>query len=56
MALKQLSPKVGAEIEKIMLDLNADEDDESLEDFTKRQRSSSFDQRLPEKDSGEQTN
>jgi len=54
MALKQLNPKVGAELEKIMLDLNADEDDETIEDFLKRQSNSSSDQNVPETDSGDQ--
>lgn len=41
MTLKILDPKVGSEIEKYIEEMNEDEDDESLEDFIKRQSSSS---------------
>jgi hypothetical protein len=51
-ALQLLNPKVGAEIEKIMLDVNADEEDESIEDFTKRLSGSSDDQNMYNEDSG----
>jgi hypothetical protein len=41
MTLKTLNPKVGSEIEKYLDKLNEDEDDETLEDFIKRQDGSS---------------
>jgi hypothetical protein len=40
MSLKLLDPKVGSEIENILTKYNEDEDEESLEDFTKRVTSS----------------
>ena len=41
MSLKSLDPRVGTEIEKLLFDLNQDEDDESIEDFLKRSSTSS---------------
>jgi hypothetical protein len=41
MSLKLLNPKVGSEIEKLLFDLNQDEDEESIEDFLKRSSTSS---------------
>lgn len=41
MSLKLLNPKVGSEIEKLLFELNRDEDEESLEDFLKRSSISS---------------
>jgi len=41
MSLKLLNPKVGSEIEKLLFDLNRDEDEESIEDFLKRSSISS---------------
>lgn len=41
MVLKLLNPKIGSELEKILSELNDDEDEESMEDFTKRLTSSS---------------
>lgn len=40
-ALKLLNPKVGAEIERILLDINAEEGEETLEDFLKQRSTSS---------------
>jgi hypothetical protein len=39
--LKTLNPKIGSEIEKYIDELNEDEDEETLEDFIKRQDGSS---------------
>lgn len=36
MAVKQLDPKVGAEIERLITSLNEDEDEEMMEDFMRR--------------------
>jgi hypothetical protein len=41
MSLKLLNPKVGSEIEKLLFDINRDEDEESIEDFLKRSSISS---------------
>lgn len=41
MKIKMLDPKVGTEIERLIDALNNDEDEESLEDFLKRQGTSS---------------
>lgn len=41
MTFKILNPKIGSEIEQILLELNEDEDEESLEDFIKLSTSSS---------------
>lgn len=41
MKIKLLDPKVGTEIERLIDALNNDEDEESLEDFLKRQSTSS---------------
>lgn len=41
LSLKLLNPKVGSEIEKLLFDLNRDEDEESLEDFLSRSSTSS---------------
>jgi hypothetical protein len=44
MSLKLLNPKVGSEIEKLLFDINQDEDEESIEDFLKRSSISSEDE------------
>lgn len=41
MQIKLLDPKVGTEIERLIDSLNNDEDEETLEDFLKRQNTSS---------------
>lgn len=41
MTLKLMNPKIGSEIESILTRYNEDEDEESLEDFTKRHTSTS---------------
>lgn len=41
---KSLNPRVGSEIERLIDDLNNDEDDETLEDFLKRSATSSGDE------------
>lgn len=41
LSLKLLNPKVGSEIEKLLFELNRDEDEESIEDFLKRSTISS---------------
>lgn len=44
MKIKMLSPKVGSEIERAIDTLNNDEDEESVEDFLKRQDTSSLEE------------
>lgn len=44
MKIRLLDPKVGTEVEKLIDTLNNDEDEESLEDFLKRQDTSSSDE------------
>jgi hypothetical protein len=44
MSLKLLNPKVGSEIEKLLFEINRDEDEETIEDFLKRSTISSEDE------------
>lgn len=52
MSLKLLDPKVGSEIEQLIDSLNNDEDEESFEDFLKRQGMSSTDEMKPSPEDG----
>jgi hypothetical protein len=56
MTLKTLNPKVGSEIEKYIDELNEDEDEESLEDFLKRQDGSSLEEPILSNTASQETN
>lgn len=57
MEIRMINPRVGSEIERLIDELNNDEDDESIEDFLKRRSSLSEDNEilLPLDGKGEQT-
>jgi hypothetical protein len=49
MSLKLLNPKVGSEIEKLLFEINRDEDEESIEDFLSRSSTSSGEEKVMSK-------